>query len=75
VICTLVGAMPEIVEEGVTGFIVPPNDAAALGERVRQLAEDPALVRRMGEEGRRRAVAEWSWDRVAERCLEAYRRL
>jgi glycosyltransferase involved in cell wall biosynthesis len=73
VICTQVGGMPDIVEDGVNGFIVPPNDPAALGARVRQLAEDPALVQRMGEEGRRRAVERWSWDHVARRCLEAYR--
>jgi glycosyltransferase involved in cell wall biosynthesis len=73
VICTRVGAMPEIVEDGVTGFIVPPNDPAALGDCIRRLAADPELVRRMGAAGCQRVVEQWSWDRVAERCLEAYR--
>jgi glycosyltransferase involved in cell wall biosynthesis len=72
VICTRVGAMPEIVEDGVNGFVVPPNDPVALGDAIRRIAEDPERARRMGEEGRRRVSERWNWDQVAERCLEAY---
>ncbi len=73
VICTDVGAMPEFVEEGVTGFIVPPNNPRALGEKVALLVNDPALSRRMGEAGRARVAQLYSWPAVARRCLDAYR--
>lgn len=48
-----VGCMGEIVENGVTGFVVPYKDEGALAERIRALAGDRALARRMGENGRR----------------------
>jgi glycosyltransferase involved in cell wall biosynthesis len=71
-ICTDVGAMPEVVEDGVTGFVVPPNDAAALGEKIRWLKEHPAEARAMGEAGRRRVLERFAWSKVVDRCLEAY---
>lgn len=48
-----VGCMGEIVEDGVTGFVVPYKDEGAFAERIRALAGDRALARRMGENGRR----------------------
>lgn len=72
VICTHVGAMPEFVEHGVTGFIVPPNDPAALAEKVALLVGDPALSRRMGAAGRARVEQLYTWPAVARRCLDAY---
>lgn len=72
VICTRVGGMPEIVRDGETGFVVPPNDAAALGAKIRWLRDHPAEARRMGEAARARVEAEFTWEAVAERCLNAY---
>lgn len=72
VIVTDVASLPEVVEDGVTGFVVPPNDPPAIRERLRHLAEDPGLAARMGREGRRRVLERFSWRVVAERCLEAY---
>jgi alpha-maltose-1-phosphate synthase len=71
-ICTAVGGMPEIVVDEVTGFVVPPNDPAALGAKIRWLQQHPAEARRMGEAARRRVLESFSWDRVVDRCLEAY---
>lgn len=48
-----VGCLGEIVEDGVTGFVVPYKDEGALAERLRTLAGDRALAKRMGENGRR----------------------
>jgi glycosyltransferase involved in cell wall biosynthesis len=72
VVCTNVGGMPEMVEDGVTGFVVPPNDARALGERVGYLMANPERARAMGREGRRRVLERFTWRGVAERCLESY---
>ena len=84
-----VGGIPEIVVEGVTGYLVAlepdgsefgtPRDpdafARALAERIDRLAFDPALGRRMGEAGRQRVVAEFSWEKVAARTALLYRSL
>jgi starch synthase len=73
VIASRCGGLPEVVEDGVTGFVVPPNDSRALGERIRFVLERPDVARAMGEAGRERVLREFTWDRVASRCLEAYR--
>ncbi len=65
------GGVPDAVVDGETGFLVPPDDAAALAERLTRLLSDPALARRMGERGRERVVRDLSWDRIAERFLAA----
>jgi glycosyltransferase involved in cell wall biosynthesis len=72
VICTEVGGMPEFVEDGVTGFVVPPNDPAALRERVSYLLRNPAAAVAMGQRGKERVLKEFTWDVVARRCLAAY---
>jgi len=70
---TRVGAMPRIVEEGATGWIVEPGDAAGLTVALRSaLAADRAELRRMGEDARRRAKAEFSIGICAARYDEVY---
>jgi glycosyltransferase involved in cell wall biosynthesis len=73
VIASRCGGLPEVVEDGVTGFVVPPNDSRALAERIRFLLERPEVARAMGEAGRNRVLRDFTWDRVASRCLDAYR--
>ncbi len=74
VVCTAVASMPEIVVDGVTGFIVPPNDSAALAEKLQWLANHPAKAAAMGVEGRARVEQQFSWSLVVQRCLAAYRK-
>jgi spore coat protein SA len=74
VVATRVGGIPEVVEDGVTGILVPPEDPVALADAVRSLLDDPALARRMGEAGRRRAVELFDWDGVAARLRGIYER-
>ncbi len=71
-ICSDVASLPEVVEHGRTGFIVPPDDPAALGERLMWLREHPDEARRMGAAARRRVVERFTWPAVVRRCLEAY---
>ena len=54
VVATNVGDIPRLVEDGVTGLLVPPNDPAALAQALRELAVDPERRRQMGKAGRRR---------------------
>lgn len=67
------GALPEVVEDGVTGWIVPPGDSNALAGVLQRLAADPAAATAMGQRGRARVTARYTWPVVAERCLAAYR--
>jgi glycosyltransferase involved in cell wall biosynthesis len=64
--------MPEVVEDGVTGFVVPPNDPAAIGERLAWLAAHPDRAAVMGVAGRERVLRHFTWDAVVSRCLAAY---
>jgi glycosyltransferase involved in cell wall biosynthesis len=71
-ICTDVASMPEVVRDGVTGFVVPPYDPRALGARLRWLADHPEDVTAMGRAARRRVLDSFTWPAVARRCLEIY---
>jgi glycosyltransferase involved in cell wall biosynthesis len=64
-------SMQEIIQDGVTGLVVPPNDAGALASALARLLADPALARRMGQAGRRRLEHNYTWDRVVERMAPA----
>jgi glycosyltransferase involved in cell wall biosynthesis len=73
VICTRVASMPEVVVDGVTGFVVPPNDPGAIRERLRWLRAHPGDAERMGRAARERVLARFTWPSVVRRCLDAYR--
>ena len=71
-ICTDVASMPEIVEDGVTGFIVPTNDPVALGQRLEWLRDHPEVANKMGQAARERVLEKFTWPQVVQRCLEIY---
>jgi glycosyltransferase involved in cell wall biosynthesis len=71
-LCTAVGSMPEVVEDSVTGFVVPPNDPIALGKKLEYLRDHPDTARKMGAAARARVTRLFSWEKVVERCLEEY---
>jgi glycosyltransferase involved in cell wall biosynthesis len=72
VVASAVGGLPEIVEDGVSGLLVPAGDAAALAAALARLLGDPALARRMGGAGRKRALALFGRRRCAERTELLY---
>ena len=72
VVASGIGGLTEVVDDGQTGFLVPPGDVAALRERLAQLLGDAALARRLGANARARVLDRFTWARVAERCLAAY---
>jgi len=71
-ICSNVASMPEIVEDGVNGFVVPPNDSDALQDRMRWLAEHPEAALRMGRAARTTVLERFTWPQVVGRCLAIY---
>lgn len=72
VVATRVGGIPELVEDGKTGFLVLPGDASAMAQRIQQLLLDPALRRSMGDAGRLRAQRDFSPQRVKEALESLY---
>ena len=71
-VCTDVASMPEVVVDGATGFVVPPNDPPALGAALSRVLTDRAAADAMGARGRARVIDTFSWSKVVDRCLEAY---
>ena len=72
VIASAVGGLPEVVEDGVTGVLVPPGDVEALGAALRTLLTDEARAAAMGAAGRARSLAEFSQERCTSRIVELY---
>jgi glycosyltransferase involved in cell wall biosynthesis len=71
-VCTDVASMPEVVEDGVSGFVVPPNDPEALKAKLVWLRENPSRRREMGEAARRRVLEKFNWPAVVRNCVEIY---
>ncbi|MGE0376070.1 MAG: glycosyltransferase family 4 protein [Planctomycetaceae bacterium] len=72
VVATSVGALPECVDHGRTGLLVPPCDQHALADAIVTLLRDDGLRREMGENGLRKLQQEWSAEVVAEMTAEVY---
>ena len=62
-------AVPEMIQDGVTGFTFPVDDADALAERLIYLLENPDIATRMGEAGQARALNTFTWSQVVDRML------
>jgi glycosyltransferase involved in cell wall biosynthesis len=72
VVASDVGGLPEIVEHGRTGLLVPSGDADALAEALVAVAGDSARAAMMGAAGRERALAEFSQERCTDRIEAIY---
>lgn len=72
VIASEVASLPEIVEPGVNGFLVPPNRPEAIRQAILQLREKADLWARLSAGARRTVEERFTWERVVNRCLEAY---
>jgi len=74
VVATAVGSLPEMVEDGHTGYLVPPHDERALADAIVRLLRDKELRQRLGANGKRKVATECSPDAVARKTLAVYRR-
>lgn len=73
VIATDVGDVPDLVEDGKTGYVVPAGDQEALIRRIAELVRGRSLCRRMGAAGRAKAEREFGLERMVGETLAAYR--
>ncbi len=67
---TNVGGIPDLISDGITGFLAPANSPDALGAAIRKLVEAPERRQAFGDAARQKAVSEFSWLRIAERTRE-----
>jgi glycosyltransferase involved in cell wall biosynthesis len=72
VICSRLGGLVEVVRHGETGFLVEPGDAAELRDRIATIVADRRLARCLGDNARRLALEQFTWQACAQRCLAAY---
>jgi glycosyltransferase involved in cell wall biosynthesis len=72
VVASDAGGLPEVVQHGVTGLVVPRGDAGALAEAIGSLLADPERRTAMGRAGRERALRLFDWDRTAEQFERIY---
>ncbi|MBJ7451961.1 MAG: glycogen synthase [Blastococcus sp.] len=78
VVASAVGGIPEVVDDGRSGLLVPydPDDAdafaAGLAARMTELLRDPERAARMGAAGRERVLAEFGWPAIARQTVEVY---
>lgn len=72
VVASKVGGIPEIVQDGESGFLVPPRDEVALAEAILRLLDSPEMRRCMAEEGRRLVEGRFSADVVARQMEDLY---
>ncbi len=75
VVATAVGGNPEVVEDGITGFIVPEGQPEAMAQKIHQLFCDVALREKMGISGRERVLYKFSLQGTSAAYLEIYREL
>ena len=75
VVSTSVGGIPDVLDEGQTGFLVPSEDEAALRDRIARLHADQAVTRAAGAKARSVAVSRYSGERMQREYLELYARV
>lgn len=71
-IATRIASLAEVVVDQKTGFLVEPNNPAALWEKIKFLLENPEQAKEMGKAGREMILKKFTWEKAAEKCLEVY---
>jgi glycosyltransferase involved in cell wall biosynthesis len=74
VVCTDVGGLAEMVEDGRTGYVVPPKDPQAIADAVAKCLEGDNLAK-MSDHAQQVAVEQYSWEKIAEQTADIYHHL
>ena len=74
VVATRVGGLPDLVTDSVTGLLCTPADSADLAAKIVAILHDPA-AQDMGSRGRKRVLADFTWDVIAKRTLRHYEKV
>ena len=62
--------MPEIIDDGVNGFIVPINNIKALADKIIELLKDPKMCAQMGKNAYQKYIKSYTWDTVTNKIIE-----
>jgi glycosyltransferase involved in cell wall biosynthesis len=74
IVASDVGGLPEIIQDGVSGLLVPPRDPKALALAIERLIEEPGLRQKLGQAARSRVEREFTWTLTAQKTERAYER-
>lgn len=69
VVASNIGQIPEVIQDGINGLLVPPGDVTALAEALEKLRRSPLLRRRLGNSARAQILQHYTWERVVEKIL------
>ena len=72
VVASRAGGLPQTIDDGVTGLLVPERDPPALASAIGAIIDRPDWGRSLGRQARARVIRDFSWARVAERFESAY---
>jgi len=75
VVASKVGGIPDLIHDGVTGYLVEPEDVDMFEKRLRELLENPEKRRQMGLLGRKHMIENYDSRRIAERIKQVYERV
>ncbi len=75
VVVSNIGGLPEVVEDQITGFVVPPHNPARAAEMIEKLVMDQELRAKMGKAGRRRVQELYDWDHCVKQMISIYQHL
>jgi len=73
IVSTKVGAIPEVVKDGETGFLVEPKNPLALATAIDKLIKAPEMIRKMGEKGEIRAKLLYNWNIICQNYINLYK--
>ncbi len=73
VIVSNAGGLPEVVQDGVTGIIVPPRDEVNTAKAIERLIFDKKLLSEMGKQGRQRVIKYYNWDNNIKQMINIYK--
>jgi len=74
-VCSRVGGLPEVVRDGIDGFLAPPRDVQAMAAKALEILTDPAKRETMGRAGRQRALSHFCSDKIIPLYEQLYRRV
>jgi glycosyltransferase involved in cell wall biosynthesis len=72
-VCSAVGGINDTIEDGVDGFLVKPGDVKDLEEKLKWIILNPELAKKIGENGRRKAIKRYSYEAVEDTIRQAIR--
>ncbi|MCG6533987.1 MAG: glycosyltransferase family 4 protein, partial [Syntrophales bacterium LBB04] len=75
IVCSRIGGLPEIVDDGLTGLLYEPGNADELADCIRTLRHNHALCQKLGDAGLRKAREDYAADRVIEQLIEIYEKV